>query len=391
MKRIIMHIDMDAFFASVEIREKPWLKGKPVAISGDISKRSVIATASYEARKCGVHSAMPVFKALKLCPKLILIKANHKKYEEISRKIRKIFYSYSPATETASIDEAFIDLSHRAKDFEEARRMAEEIKEKIEEKFRLPLTIGIAPNKLLAKLGSKLGKPNGLKVILPEETEPLLKDIPVDKISGIGQKTAEILKNKFNVRTLGELKEVPLISLYNIFKSYAVFLHNASRGIDHTPVIPDYEKKQSKSVGNSMTFPFDTNNFDYLNDVLKYLSDTVAKRLRTSKLYSKSVILIIRYHDFKTITKRKKLRPTNTSKAIYLTALSILREIKTKDKIRLIGITATDLVNSPPLTLFDVPKEIKNTEIIEKTMDKLRVKYGKQIVNYASLSKNKHF
>ncbi len=378
-----MHADMDAFFVSVEVRDKPWLKGKPVAVSGDISTRSVIATASYEARKCGVHSAMPIFKALNLCPNLILIKADHKKYEEVSAKIIKTLSSYSPSVETASIDEAFLDLTYISKDFEEAKTVGEKIKNEIHAKFRLPLTIGISSNKLLSKLASKIGKPNGLKIILPEEKDLFLKNTPIEKISGIGTKTAKLLKHKFGVQTPGDLREIPLLTLYSTFKSRAIFLYNAARGIDTTPIIPDYEKEHQKSIGNSMTLPFDTNNTSYLYSVLKHLSYVVAKRLRENKLYAQNIIITVRYSDFRTITRQVKIRPTNTSKVIYLISIKILKEVQLNRKIRLLGITASNLISSPVITLFE--SFDKREEIIDKTMDILKAKYGKNITNYATL------
>ncbi|MCD6426660.1 MAG: DNA polymerase IV [Caldisericaceae bacterium] len=385
MRRIIMHMDMDAFFVSVEIKDKPWLLGKPVAVCGDVSKRSVIATSSYEARKCGVHSAMPVFKAIKICPNLILLKANHKKYAEISEKIISILYSYCPSVETSSIDEAFLDLTYTVKNFEEAELLAKKIKTEIIKKLGLPLTIGISSNKLLAKLASKIGKPNGLKIILPEKTKSILKDTPVEMISGIGPKTSEILKEKFNVHTLGELKKIPLLTLSSVFNSYALFLYNAARGIDRNPVMPDYEKTQAKSVGNSITLPFDTDNMEYLKKVLEYIAFKVAGRLREKRLYAKNIILVVRFSDFRTKTKRMKIRPTNTGKTIYLASLCILKGIKTRKKIRLLGITASDLIGSPALNLFDTSKaEIKNT-IIEETMDKIKAKYGENLVTFASI------
>ncbi len=380
-----MHADMDAFFASVEVKEKPWLKGKPVAVCGDISRRSVIATASYEARKYNVCSAMPVFKALKLCPNLILIKADHEKYEKVSRKIIKIFSAYSPVVETCSIDEAFIDFTYRVNNFDEAAKIAENIKNDIYGNLGLTLTIGISSNKFLAKLASGIGKPDGIKIILPKEKEFYLKNIPVKKVSGIGSKTAELLKNRFNVDTLGELKKIPLLTLSSVFKSYAVFLYNAARGTDESPVVPDYEKKHAKSISNSITLPFDTDNVPYINNVLKHLSHRVAIRLRNSGVYARSIILTVRYSDFRTTTRRTNMNPVNTSKSIYLATVSLLRETDLNKKIRLLGITASNLTNLPVIRLFD--NLDKREELIERTMDKLRARYGKNLINYATFIK----
>ncbi len=380
-----MHADMDAFFASVEVREKPWLKGKPVAVAGNRTARSVIATASYEARKCGVHSAMPVSKALALCPSLIIIKGNMEKYVSVSRKIIKTLYAYCPAVETVSIDEVFLDLSYTVKNFKEARELGKTIKAEIRKNFGLTVTIGIGPNKLLAKIASKTGKPDGLTAILPKEVSSLLEKLPVEKVSGIGPKMSKLLKEKFGVSTLGELKKIPLLSLYSVFKSCAIFLFNASRGIDNSPVVPDFEREQAKSVRNSVTLAYDTNDPEHQKRVLKYLSWNVAKRLKDKKLYAKTIILTVRFANFRTVTQRKSIFPTNNSKKIYLASVAILTKVTGTKKIRLLGITAANFVRQETLTLFDRDIYDRRDETIDNILKKIQDKYGKRIANYSSI------
>ncbi len=382
MNRIIMHVDMDAFFVSVEVAEKPYLRGKPVAVTGSLTTRSVIATASYEARKCGVHSAMPLFTAKKLCKNLIVIEARHDKYVVISRKLVAIYNSFCPAVESFSIDEAFLDLTYTVKDEREAVMLAKKIKALIKNKFNLPLTVGISYNKLLAKLASKLGKPDGLFVLNEKNRDRVMDGLSVEKISGIGEKTARLLREKFHVNTIRDLKKVPLMELYAVFYSYALFLHNAAFGKDSTPVIPDYEKPQEKSVGNSMTFPFDTSSWNYIKRAFKYLAEKVAMRLRTRGLFASTVVILIRYADFRTISKRKKVFATNSTDAIYFEAISLFKTVYNGRKVRLVGISVTNLSEGVPLSLFETnDRSLK----IDEALDKVKLKFGDRIADYASL------
>ncbi len=377
-----MHIDMDAFFVSVEVAEKPYLRGKPVAVTGSLTTRSVIATASYEARKCGVHSAMPLFMAKKLCKNLIVIEVHHNKYITISKELITLYDSFCPAVERFSIDEAFLDLTHTVKGEREAVMLAKKIKALIKNKFNLPLTVGISYNKLLAKLASKLGKPDGLFVINEKNRDRVMDGLPVEKISGIGKKTARLLREKFYVKTIRDLKKVPLMELYAVFHSYALFLHNTAFGKDTTPVIPDYEKPQEKSVGNSMTFPFDTSSWDYIKRAFKYLAEKVAMRLRMKGLFASTVVILVRYADFRTISKRKKVFATNSTDAIYFEAISLFKTVYNGRKVRLVGISVTNLSEGVPLSLFEAnDRSLK----IDEALDKVRLKFGDRIADYASL------
>ena len=382
-ERIIMHIDMDAFFASIEQRDKPWLKGKPIAISNIPEERSVVATASYEARKFDIHSAMPVKIARKLCPDLIIIKTDIDKYRKESSKLLSIFNKFCPAVEQTSIDEAFFDLTYTVKNFDDAKDFAIKLKEFIYNNLHLPLTMGISYNKLLAKLASKLGKPNGLKTIKPEDTDKILEPLPVGKISGIGKQTERILKERFNVRTLGELKKIPLLELASVFHSQAVFLYNAARGIDNSKVISDYEKGSPKSIGNSITLHTDTDNEKYIKSTLKYLSEEVGLRIRAHNLYAKTITIVVRYKDFSTFTHRKTLsKAINSNYEIYIHALMLFKEIWRGKKIRLLGISLSNFKDHVERGLFD---REDNLQTLEDALDRVKIRFGNKAADYGSV------
>ncbi len=381
--RIILHIDMDAFFASIEQRDKPWLRGKPIAISNIPEERSVVATASYEARKFGIHSAMPVKIAKKLYPDLIIIKTDIDKYRKESYKLLSIFNKFCPSVEQTSIDEAFLDLTYTVKNFNEAENLAIKLKEFIHDNLHLPLTIGISYNKLLAKLASKLGKPNGLKIVKPEDADEILEPLPVGKISGIGKHTEKILREVFNVYTLGELQKIPLLELASVFHSQALFLYNAARGIDKSKVVSDYEKGNPKSIGNSITLHTDTDDEKYIKSTLKYLSEEVGLRIRAHNLYAKTITIVVRYKDFSTFTHRKTLnKPINSNYEIYIHALMLLNEIWKGKEVRLLGISLSNLEDRVERGLFDTENDLSK---LESALDKIKMRFGNKAADYGSV------
>ena len=382
-ERIIMHIDMDAFFASIEQRDKPWLKGKPIAISNIPEERSVVATASYEARKFGIHSAMPVKIARKLCPDLIIVKTDIDKYRKESSKLLSIFNKFCPSVEQTSIDEAFLDLTYTVKNYEEANLLGTKLKDFVSKHLNLPLTIGISYNKLLAKLASKLGKPNGLKIIKPEDTDKILEPLPVGKISGIGKHTEKILREVFNAYTLGELQKIPLLELVSVFHSQAVFLYNAARGIDSSKVISNYEKGNPKSIGNSITLRTDTDDKKYIKSTLKYLSEKVGLRIRAHNLYAQTITIVVRYKDFITLTHRKTLnKPINSNYEIYIHALMLLNEIWKGKEVRLLGISLSNLKDYAERSLFDTENNLNK---LESALDKVKMRFGNKAADYGSV------
>ncbi len=383
-QRIIIHIDMDAFFVSVEETHKPYLKGRPVVVAGNTNIRSVVATASYEARRYGVHSAMPLFMAKKLCRNIIILKSDMKKYVAVSKRLIELYGTLCPAVEQFSIDEAFLDLTYTVKNFKEAEEFGTTLKNLIKSKFGLPATVGISYNKLLAKLASKLGKPDGLFLITQKNKDAVLQNLPVIKISGIGKKTSDLLYLNFGVTTLGELRKIPLMDLSRVFHSSAVFLHNASAGKDDSPIISDYEKPQEKSIGNSITFHSDSDDVLYIKRVFKYLAEKVGMRLRARGLFAKSIIIVIRYSDFKTVSHRKKVFAMNGNEAIYTETLALFKSVYKGGKVRLVGITASNFCKTNVLSLFDNNKDI-NCIRIETALDKIKLRYGDKAIDYGGV------
>lgn len=385
MERIIAHIDMDAFFASIEQVKKPWLKGKAIAVSGNPNGRSVIATASYEARKYGVKAGMPLSTARKFCPYLIILKGNMEEYETISENLYNLFCEFSPAVEYYSIDEVFMDLTYVAKEFEAALSLGKLIKNEVLEQFHLTCSVGISYNKLMSKIASKLCKPDGLMAITKEEAQEILKKLPVSKITGIGRKTEMLLKEKFNVEIVGELQKVQLDELVKVFHSYGKFLYNASRGIDDSSIITFVDKDDPKSVGNSITLERDTDDVLEIKAVLKMLSAKVASRLRIGKFQCRSIKLTIRYEDFYTFTHGKEIPPTSLDSDIYNISLQLFREVYNGCKVRLLGVSASLLDKSEALRLFDELQTLKEEKLV-LAMDDLRQRYGYDKLEYGSIN-----
>ena len=384
MKKIVMHIDMDAFFASIEQNKKPWLRGKPVGVTGNPEGRSVIATASYEARVFGVKSGMSLWTARRLCPEMILVQSDFNEYIRVSKELINLFYSFSPAVEEFSIDEAFLDLTYVVKDFDEAYKLGSIIKKSVREKFNLTCTIGISFNKLLAKLAAKLSKPDGLKVIRYDDVSSILESLPVGKISGIGKKTELALKKKFNVETMGQLKKIPLNELITVFHTYGKFLYNASLGIDNSEVVTAVDREDVKSIGNSMTFDSDTDDFDYIKGILRFLSGKVADRLRKANLYCRSVTITIRYSSFYTITHGKIVSPTNLDSTIFMTSIDLFQEVYKKGlEVRLLGVTVSGFERTVGCSLFTDESSEKEERVL-LAMDSLRERFGFDKINYGS-------
>lgn len=380
MERIIAHLDMDAFFASVEQVRKPWLKGKAIGVSNHPNGRSVIATASYEARVYGIKSGMPIKEALKKLPSLIIVKGDMNLYEEISDKIYEILKKYAPSIERFSIDEAFLDFSYIAKNYDNARTIALSIKEDILRQTQLTCTIGISYNKLVSKIASKQAKPDGLLIIKKEEAFDFLRNLNVSKIPGIGNKIEKKLKEHFNVITIEDLQKINLNELIRVFHSYGVFLYQSARGIDESKVIDEFEKKQEKSIGNSTTLDFDTDNIDIIKSVLKKISANVGFRLRSKNFLTTKILLTIRYEDFTTFSYQTTVHETNNDYTIYEASLKTFRQNYSGKKVRLLGITATNL-KSNDQGLFNKSKT--KEENILTAIDTIKKKFNDATISYA--------
>lgn len=349
--RIIMHVDLDAFFASVEEREHPEYKGKSVVVGANPKGgkgRGVVSTANYEARKYGIHSGMPISRAYRLCPDAIYLPVRHELYEKISDEIMEMLREHADKFEQVSIDEAFLDVSERARNFERAKNLAILIKEKIKEKEGLTCSVGIAPNKLIAKIASDFKKPDGLTVVKPEEVKKFLSPLPVEKLWGIGKKTKARL-NKLGIKTIGELAKFPVHKLIEEFGELGYEYHLMANGMDESEV---EEKYEIKSIGREHTFEEDTNDLKWIHDTLNSLVSEIVQEVKEKKFLFRTVTIKVRYEDFETHTHSKSLlAPTDDFKTLLKISEELLKPFLLSEKsIRLIGVRVSNLTEIKRLT-----------------------------------------
>ncbi len=379
--RVIMHVDMNAFFASVEQQTRPELRGKPIAVTG--SGRTVITTASYEARACGVKTGMNTWQARQQCPQIIFVIGNNRKYTHTSSQIMKIMADFTPQLEVFSIDEAFLDVTGSLAMFGSAPRIAYLIKEQIRQRFGLTCSIGIAPNKLLAKLASEMRKPDGLTIIEPEQIRQVLERLPIKELCGIGRKTERQL-NLLGIQTCGELGRFPVAILRRKFGIVGDQLSRMGQGRDDSPVIPAAEAAEVKSVGHSMTLERD---ISARQEILKYLlqlAEMVGRRARRYGVAGKTVHLTIRYADFTTFGRQQsRINATNSSEEIYQEAVRILDSFTLEQPVRLLGVRITNLCHqSEQLSIF--PQERRKT-MATGAMDQVNNRFGDFSVTFGSL------
>jgi len=338
--RRILHIDMDAFFSSVEQKRHPELIGKPVVIGGDgdPTKRGVVSTASYEARKFGIHSAMPLRTAYKLCPHATFLPVDYEEYSRISKKFKAALGESTSMIEDVGIDEAFLDISSIDKPSEE---VAMEIKRRIKEETDLNCSIGVAPNKLLAKIASDLEKPDGLTIITEQDIEKRIWPLPVRKLWGVGPKTEAYLK-EMGIKTIGELAALPMERLVEEFgQSYGSYLCDASRGIDESPLVTHWEPK---SISRETTFQRDIDNWQLIAKNLAELTQDVVSSLKEEGYRGRTVTVKVRFADFKTYTRAKTLDEFADSEGeIRRAAFDCLGRFELKKKVRLIGVRISNL------------------------------------------------
>jgi DNA polymerase-4 len=331
---------MDAFFAAVEQMRHPELVGKPVIIggAGDPTMRGVVSTASYEARKYGIHSAMPLRRAYRLCPEAIFLPVDYDEYMRVSEKIKDILRSFTPLIENVGIDEAFLDITDIDMESEE---VAKKIKERIKKEVGLTCSIGIGPNKLIAKIASDMKKPDGLTIISEEDIKGTIWPLPARKLWGVGPKTERRL-NEMGILTIGDLASVPLESLTEDFgKSYGNYLYESSRGVDESPVITYWEPK---SISRETTFQIDTDNWNVIAKNLAELTRDVVDTMKESGYKGKTVTVKIRFSDFNTYTRAKTLDDFSDSlEIIRKAAFEALGRIELKKKVRLVGVRVSSL------------------------------------------------
>ena len=379
---MIIHVDMDAFYASVEIRDNPELIGKPVVVGGSPKGRGVISAASYEARKFGIYSAMPSREALRKCSSLVFVKSRMSHYAAVSRQIRQIFFSFTSLVEPLSLDEAFLDVSGCQRLFGTAPDIARQIKSKILADTGLIASAGVAPNKFLAKVASDLHKPDGLTIVDQEEIQTFLDPLSISRVWGIGPKTQKKF-TQLGVQTISQLRQLDLNVLRSQIGDSAQHFYNLARGIDSRPVVPD---RIAKSVSHEHTFPVDIYNDEVLKAWLHELADLVGRRLRRHDIFSKTVQLKLRYDDFEAITRRKTIPATHSTQTLFETASQLLSGIDRHSRgVRLIGLGTTNLTRSAPIQLSLFDQEDKNKQSrVDEISDSIRDKFGQASLNRGS-------
>jgi DNA polymerase-4 len=386
-ERQILHIDMNSFFASCEQAVNPELKKAPLIVGGDPEKRSgIVLAASYDAKRYGVKTTMTLNEAARLCPGAVFVKPTHGLYEKMSRQVMQIFSEYAPAMEQLSIDEAFLDMTGTQSLYGDIMQVAKVIQNRILEELKLPCSVGISSNKLLAKMASDYKKPMGITTIYPHEVEEKIWPLKVSELFGVGKKSA-IKLNQSGIQTIGQLAKTDILILNGLFgESMANMLHNYANGIDPSPVEP--VKEDSKSVGNEMTFPEDlTKTEDILRELL-ILSDKVAYRLRQKKLKGKTISIKVKYYDFSVITRAHTIDTvTDSADCIYNAVKELIKTNKLTKAIRLLGVTVTNFEdeNNQQLSLFT---QDNNTSKLDSMLDEIREKYGYSAVKRATNLKN---
>jgi len=371
MVRRILHIDMDAFYASVEQVDQPELIGKPVIIGG--SQRGVVAAASYEARKFGVRSAMPIFEARRLCPNGVFLPVRRQRYQEVSHQVMQVLDAVSPLVEQVSIDEAFIDITGTESLHGPETALIRKIKEAIKHRTSLTCSIGIAPNRFLAKIASEMNKPDGWTIINGEDVAALLRDLPINKIPGIGPKTAQVMK-ELGIRTAVDVLRFSQEFWVKRLGKGGVDLYERAHGIGPTAVIPH---KAPKSCSAEDTFAADTGDREKLKKWLLCQAEEVGRDLRKHRVKGKTITLKVKFASFKTVTRSTTLpKATHGTRIIYDTALKLLLELKLTEKVRLIGVGVSNFaVGMEQRSLF--PNTfLHKQEDLDRALDRIHNKFG---------------
>ena len=370
----VMHVDMDAFYASVEILDNPGLKGLPVIVGGR-SARGVVSTCSYEARKFGVHSAMPLFEAKRLCPHGVFVPVRMARYAEMSAKIMAIFRETSPLVEQLSIDEAFLDLTGM-EGLGGAESIAHQVQDRIQNELKLSASVGLAPNKFLAKLASDMKKPHGFVIITPEEAAGLLAPMPVTRIFGIGRSAEEKLK-QFGIEKIGQLAAADASILRKVFGINAEQVQRLAQGLDDRPVV---NEEEAKSVGRENTFDTDLTDMESCREEVLDLCGQVGWRLRREHLAGHTVTLKVKFADFRTITRSSTGdRPVAWDEDIFILAEQMLRKVNVKPGVRLLGVSVSSLFRpeDEPVLGFEDDERAQKRNL---AVDALKSKFGENII-----------
>lgn len=386
--RVILHVDMNAFYCSVHEAEEPELyRGKATAVAGSSEvRKGVIVTCSYTARSKGISTGMVVHQALKKCPDLIVIRPDFHLYRRYSKEFMKIAYSYTPLLEATSIDECYLDITG-SRQFGTPLEIAESIQTRIRDELGMPCSIGIAPNKLLAKMASDLKKPNGISILRMRDVPKILWHRPCNEMFGIGKKTAEKLK-KLGIETIGQLAKSDERMLTDVFGINGSWLKNSANGINHSAV--QAEREGNKSIGHTTTLPADISEMDDVHRVLLNISDQVARRLRKHEMLSQGIQITIRTPDMKTITRSRMMEvPTEDASIIYREACALFAKHWGGGKpVRMLGVTLQTLIpreeSAIQLDLFEYEQKPKKENLI-RIMDQLRDKFGENAVVTAGM------
>ena len=378
--RTILHADLDAFYASVEVLDDPSLRGKPVIVGGDPNARGVVSAASYEARAFGVHSAMPLRTAHRLCPSGVFLPGRFDRYRELSRQVMRIFASYTPQVEPISLDEAFMDVTASRAAFGDGETIARSLKERVQDEAGLVVSVGVATNKLCAKVASDLRKPDALVVVPPGGEAAFLAPLPVTRLWGVGPKTRQTLAD-YGVATIGQLAAMPEGTLRRRFGIYGAELRLRALGVDPSKVSSG---AAPKSIGHELTFNHDVTDPARLEATLLDLAESVATRLRNHHMAAGAVQLKLRYEGFDTITRQAPLgHQARDSEPLYQLAVSLLHKSLSPERaVRLIGLTAIHLSEVQQLTLFDAPDR---TDRIAQSIDAVRERFGEKAITRARL------
>lgn len=376
----IIHLDMDAFYPSVEVLDNPALKGKPVIVGGS-KERGVVSSASYEARKFGVHSAQPIAKAKRLCPDGIFLPVRMPRYQEVSKKAFEIFHRFTPLVEPLSIDEAFLDVTGSIRLFGRSENIAKKIKQIIFAETGLTISAGVAPSKFVAKIASDIDKPDGLTVVHPNGVRDFLGPLPVKKMWGVG-KVTQMFLNRLNIYTFRELRQTPVKILEKNFGKQGAKIHLLAMGIDERDVIPEHDVK---SIGHEQTFLHDVISLDEAKKELLALGNKVARRMRHKGLKGKTITLKVKYFDFVQITRSATLpKSTDDGSEIYSVACHLLKKIGVSKKpIRLLGISLSHLSflgSETQLSLFDQDRSSQKRNRLNPVLDSLYDKFGDKSV-----------
>jgi DNA polymerase IV len=385
MLKAIIHLDMDAFYPSVEMLDKPELKGKPVIVGGS-TERGVVSSASYEARKFGVHSAQPIALAKRMCPDGIFLPVRMWRYKEISQQIVHIFFTFTPLVEPISIDEAFLDITGSQRLFGRPEDIAKEIKQRVFAETGLTVSAGLAPSKFVAKIASDIDKPDGFTMVTNEKVRDFLNPLSVTKMWGVGSATQKVL-SQLNIYTFEELSLVPVKILEDTFGKHGIKMHLLSMGVDDREVVPEFD---AKSIGHEDTFARDIVDIDRLKTELLSQANKVAYRMRREGVTGRTITLKVKYKNFVQATRSITIgKPTDDGLEIYNTACSLLKNTEAgKRPIRLLGISLSKLSlsdSSNQLSLFNNDDLYQKKKKLNTALDSLYKKHGETSIRLGTL------